>query len=123
MRLLLDANVGRTIATGLARGGNDVVRVVDLSPEMTDHAILALAVEEQRVLVTFDSDFGELIYRDRAEQPPAIVYVRFQPTDVSELLPRLMWLCDQSSLLGHMIVMGPEHTRRRAFPGKAANDD
>ena len=41
--------------------GHDVVSVRDRNPGAADDALLALAYEEERVLVTEDKDFGELV--------------------------------------------------------------
>ncbi len=43
--------------------------VRDLNPGMTDSAILALAVQEQRLVITMDKDFGEMVFR--SQQPHA----------------------------------------------------
>jgi nucleoside-diphosphate-sugar epimerase len=67
MRLLLDAHVsGSRIATALRERGHDV-RAADEEREpggWADEALLALAGEEERVLVTFDvKDFPEIARR------------------------------------------------------------
>ena len=67
MRLLLDAHVsGPRIATALRERGHDV-RAADEERELDgwpDEALLALASEEERILVTFDvKDFPEIARR------------------------------------------------------------
>ena len=81
--------------------------------------MLALAVAERRVLVTCDRDFGELIFLHHADQPPAIIYIRFEPADVADILPRLMPLLDFDRLENHMTVIGIEHDRHVRFPKKS----
>ena len=60
MKLLLDACIWPGAATELARHGHDVVWVGDWPTAPGDDEILALAVKENRVVVTLDKDFGEL---------------------------------------------------------------
>ena len=65
MRLLADEGVDAAIVALLREDGHDVVYVAELSPGITDEAVLELANGDERVLVTADKDFGELVYRLR----------------------------------------------------------
>jgi len=69
LKLLVDVGVGKAVENWLKTQGHDVLAVRDLDPRMPDLNILALAVREQRLVVTMDKDFGELVYRSR--QPHA----------------------------------------------------
>ena len=60
MRLLLDSCVWAPAARELREAGHDVARVVDWPADPGDIEVLAAALEEKRVLVTLDKDFGEL---------------------------------------------------------------
>ena len=63
MRLLVDVGVGKLVERWLATQDFAVPAVRDLEPGMADVAISALAAAEQRLVVTMDKDFGELIVR------------------------------------------------------------
>jgi predicted nuclease of predicted toxin-antitoxin system len=63
MRFLVDESAGRTVAEFLRRAGHDVLAVAEVMPGATDVAVLDRAVDEGRVLVTNDKDFGDLVYR------------------------------------------------------------
>jgi predicted nuclease of predicted toxin-antitoxin system len=60
MKLLLDACVWPGAVSELAKQGHDVVWVGDWPTVPGDDEILAVAVKENRVVVTLDKDFGEL---------------------------------------------------------------
>ncbi|HEX8224622.1 MAG TPA: DUF5615 family PIN-like protein [Allosphingosinicella sp.] len=122
MKFLLDVNVGTTIAEALTEAGHEVVRVQLLTPREQDEHILAWAVREDRILVSYDSDFTDLVYRDRMAPPPAILYIRFEPPDLTPLALRIVDLAFNELLLGHMVVIGPVETRMRPFPGRETND-
>ena len=67
MRLLLDAHIsGRRIATALRKRGHDV-RAADEERDLdglTDEALLGLAADDGRVMVTFNvADFPDLARR------------------------------------------------------------
>ena len=65
MRLLADEGVDAAIVALLREDGHDVVYVAEPSPGIADEAVLELANGDERVLVTADKDFGELVYRLR----------------------------------------------------------
>lgn len=60
MRFLADENFPGAAVGALRAMGRDISWVRALSPGMTDPDVLAWALREQRVLLTFDKDFGEL---------------------------------------------------------------
>ena len=64
MKFLLDECAGsgrlRRMLAGL---GHDACAASEIAPGASDEDLLALAYNEQRVLVTHDKDLGELVYR------------------------------------------------------------
>jgi predicted nuclease of predicted toxin-antitoxin system len=60
MRWLCDENVPRNLIDALRQLGHDVVWIREDSPGMQDTEVLALAIREHRVCLTFDKDFGQL---------------------------------------------------------------
>lgn len=62
LRVLVDAGVGRSVEDWLRQAGHDVQSVRDRDATMDDPDILAWAVQEQRLVITMDKDFGELVY-------------------------------------------------------------
>ena len=63
MRFLVDESTGKLFADLLRKLGYDVIFVGDIMPAATDEEILSAAKKENRILVTDDKDFGELIFR------------------------------------------------------------
>lgn len=62
MRFLVDRCAGRRLAESLRGSGHDVVEARTLGPDPGDRALLELAQSAGRVLITIDTDFGELIH-------------------------------------------------------------
>jgi predicted nuclease of predicted toxin-antitoxin system len=65
VRLLADEGVDAAIVARLRFDGHDLVYVAELSPGITDDAVLELANADERILMTADKDFGELVFRLR----------------------------------------------------------
>ena len=64
MKFLVDVNASGAVARWLAEMGHDVVQVAEKDPRMPDEEILRWAVREERVIVTTDRDFEEMIWRE-----------------------------------------------------------
>ncbi|MBC8181929.1 DUF5615 family PIN-like protein [candidate division KSB1 bacterium] len=62
MKFIVDVCVGVAVSKLLKSMNFDVISVVDIDPHMLDNDILILAVEENRVLITIDKDFGDLVF-------------------------------------------------------------
>jgi predicted nuclease of predicted toxin-antitoxin system len=65
MRFVTDECFGPRVSHRLRGEGHDVLSVYDAARGATDEDILALAVQQNRVIVTVDEDFGDLVFRDR----------------------------------------------------------
>ena len=62
MKFLVDRCAGQRLAAWLRTQGQDVLASWEVGPDPGDRALLERAAAEGRVLVTIDTDFGELIY-------------------------------------------------------------
>ena len=62
MKFLVDRCAGHRLAEWLRQAGHDVREVRERHPDPGDQAVLAWAVSEERILVTVDTDFGDLIF-------------------------------------------------------------
>lgn len=63
MKFLVDVNASRNLGQFLSFIGYDLVYVSDRNPNMKDEDILRWAVEEQRIIVTTDNDFEQMIWQ------------------------------------------------------------
>ena len=76
MRILADTNIDEPIVIALRNAGHDVVWMNEDDRRMDGPNILARAVREDRLLVTFDTDFGELTFRERLPAHCGVVLFR-----------------------------------------------
>jgi predicted nuclease of predicted toxin-antitoxin system len=84
MRFLANENFPLPSVRLLREGGYDVASITEDSPGIEDTEVLARAVDEQRMILTFDSDYGELIYRLRLPSPRGVIFLRFRPHSPEE---------------------------------------
>ena len=76
MRILVDANIGGSIVTALRDDGHDVAWMYEDDRQMADPNILSRAVRKGRLLLTYDTDFGELTFLERLPSQCGVVLFR-----------------------------------------------
>jgi predicted nuclease of predicted toxin-antitoxin system len=93
MKLLLDVCVSSRSLQGFLSGqGHDVLSALAIDPRASDERLLALALQDERLLVTEDRDFGELVFVRRLPHGPIVRLVELtvdeQVSGMAELLER-----------------------------------
>lgn len=66
MRFLIDRCAGKLIAAWLRSQGHDVVESRERGSDPGDRILLEWAANESRILITIDTDFGQLIFLENA---------------------------------------------------------
>lgn len=72
-RFLIDESVGQRLVKLLREQGHDVASIIESMPGASDARVLSKAVNERRLLVTNDKDFGELVYRRKLKHSGIIL--------------------------------------------------
>ena len=62
MRFLIDRCAGKVLADWLRAEGHDVVESRERGPDPGDRVVLEWATRESRILITIDTDFGQLVF-------------------------------------------------------------
>jgi predicted nuclease of predicted toxin-antitoxin system len=76
MKFLLDQSTDARLLPFLKHLGHDVKRIGShYPPGLSDEAVLSLAHQKQRILITDDRDFGELIFR-LAHPHAGVIFLR-----------------------------------------------
>ena len=75
-------------------------------------------MNEQRVILTFDRDYGELIYRLKLPSPAGVIYLRFRPYTPEEPAVLLLKLLQIGGLRfeRQFTVVEREQIRQRPLP-------
>jgi predicted nuclease of predicted toxin-antitoxin system len=116
LRILADENVHAGVVAGLRERGHVVEALAETAPGTADDAILARADIGSWVLLTYDRDFGDLIFNRGMPCPAGVVYSRLERPKPEVLLKRLDVLIDSGVILGQFVVIGPDDERSRALP-------
>lgn len=93
MRFLVDECTGPAVARWLRNESHDVYSIFDDSRGMGDDDVLAKANAENRILITNDKDFGEMVHRDHKPHR-GIVLLRLQDERAAAKIEALGKLID-----------------------------
>jgi len=120
VRFLANENFPGDAVKALRAAGHDLAWVRTDAPGSTDPDVLARAVRENRVLLTFDKDFGELAWR--AGLPPTAGIVLFRlpmpsPADVGPAIASIIG--SREDWAGHFSVVEPGRIRMRSLPSRS----
>jgi predicted nuclease of predicted toxin-antitoxin system len=114
VNLLADECCDDLLVTGLRGDGHDVLYIRECAPGADDQTVLQMAAAVQRILLTEDKDFGELVVRLKL---PAygIVLLRINPADTALKLARLrdLLLHHAHRLAGTFVVLDETKSRFR----------
>ena len=105
MHFLIDFNVGRSVADELRQAGHDAAFVGDVDPRMSDVDILLWAVRENRIVVTMDADFGELVYHS-GHSHAGVLFLRMPGARREAKVSVVRWILEHhaSDLPNHFCV-------------------
>lgn len=116
MRFLVDECYPKAVVERLRKEGHDVLYAAEAHRSAADPDLLAIATAENRILVTEDFDFGELLIRDRHPSSGAIVIFlpASKPQDRAE---RLVAALSASNLVFHgaLSIVEARRVRQRRF--------
>lgn len=114
MKFLADECCDALLVAGLRKDGHDVFYVAESARGSPDETVLRLAADQQRIVLTEDKDFGELVVR-LGLPAYGIVLVRMNPADSGAKLTRLRAVLDKhGSRLAHsFVVVDPGKARFR----------
>lgn len=68
----------------LRKAGYNVAAVIEDAPGSKDGDVLKAANASNQIILTFDRDYGELIYHYKAFGPAGVIYFRFDPANPEE---------------------------------------
>ncbi|MBF0232221.1 MAG: DUF5615 family PIN-like protein [Desulfamplus sp.] len=122
MKFLIDVGVGKSVENYLHENGFDIKAVRDIDPAMPDEKIIRIAVFEQRMIVTMDKDFGELVYHSFMDHC-GVLLLRLEDATVIEKRKVMEFIIDNylSRIQNCFCVFKNDKFRIRAIRNKKGN--
>jgi predicted nuclease of predicted toxin-antitoxin system len=117
MRFLADESCDFSVVRALRSAGHDVVAIAEVSPRENDDDVRERAVSDDRLLITEDKDFGQLVYA-AARQTGGVILIRFPARVRANLADSVVEMVRQRGhrLIGNFTVLQPGRVRTGRNP-------
>lgn len=114
MRFLADEGVDKSLVTLLRQSDYDVLYVAESASSIEDELVLELANAENRILITRDKDFGELVYRLQKIHS-GIILLRMEELPTASRSQKVFEFIaeNQDKLEGYFVVIQSGRARMR----------
>ena len=109
--LLADENFPRKAIEKLRRLGYDIKSIAEIKAGLSNGAVAKLAREENRILLTFDKDFGEMMARNRPKGFITVILYRLTSFDEKQLVEITMNILDKENITHHFVVVQENQIR------------
>lgn len=117
MRLCANENLPGDCVAALRAAGHDVRWIRESMPGAADGRVLQQARMEKRLLLTFDKDFGALVYeRGKAASAGIILFRISQPSAGAVATAVTKIVGSRDDWAGHFSVVDEHTVRMRALP-------
>lgn len=120
MRLLIDANLSVVVAETLRQHGHDAQHVREIGLQAADdETILQKGLQDDRVIVSEDTDFGALLARHRRSRPSFVLLATGEPMPPGRqvlLLLAHLPIVEAALNAGAIVVLSRGRIRIRSLP-------
>ncbi len=112
-RWLADENFPLTSYQILLDNGFDIIHIALIAFGIDDVDVITLSQTGQRIILTFDSDFGTLIFKS-GYRPLGVIFFRLPECDVDEPTQIVLKLLKTDiNIIGYLTVIDRENIRQR----------
>jgi predicted nuclease of predicted toxin-antitoxin system len=110
-KILADENIPIEAVKLLQSKGVDIVYVTEFSQGLSDLEVLELANRENRAILTFDKDFGEMVVREKAKVK-GLILLRFAPRTPEQIAARVWQILTSQFPVENSLLVVRENTIR-----------
>lgn len=112
LKFLADESLGLKVAKNIANLGIDITAIGEIARGANDAEVLTKSVEEQRILITTDKDFGYLVFKEKLLSY-GVILLRLKEESVVNLTYHINKLLKRysSKLKGNFTVVTEEKIR------------
>ena len=117
MKLLANENFPLTSVKILKDSGFDIMYIGTDFSGILDSEVMDIAIEQKRTILTFDRDYGELIFKKGFKPEMGVIYLRsndFQPETPGEYL-RDLFSAGEIDFTGKLTVISENTIRQRKY--------
>jgi predicted nuclease of predicted toxin-antitoxin system len=117
MKFLANENFPFASIDILRNAGHDVISVGKDFQGITDEEVIEIAINQNRIILTFDRDYGELVFKKKMKPEYGIIYFRwtsFTPKSPGDYLI-LLFNVREIDFRNKITVIGKDSIRQRKY--------
>ena len=117
MRFLADESWNFPVVRALRPAKHEEIAITEVAPRAEDDEVRERAVSDERILITEDKDFGQLVYASM-RRTGGIIFIRFPARARLQLAESVVVLVRQRGqrLIGNFTVIQPGRVRTGRNP-------
>jgi len=117
MYFLADESCDFGVVIALRTAGHEVTAIAEISPREEDDNVMKCALQEERILITEDKDFGQLVYASK-QATGGVLFLRFPAKARSSLAKPVVDVVRRRGerLKGKFTVIQPGRVRFSRIP-------
>jgi predicted nuclease of predicted toxin-antitoxin system len=117
VHLCANENIPELAIATLRAAGHDVLWIRETMPGSADTVVLTRAHTEQRILITFDKDFGDLVFHYGKLASEGIILFRISQPNAGVVARRILaTIQSREDWAGHYSVIEDHAIRMRVLP-------
>jgi predicted nuclease of predicted toxin-antitoxin system len=114
--VVADESVDKPIVEAVRGAGWEVWSISEECPSASDDDVLDTAAEKRSILLTMDSDFGELVFERKKEPPATVIFVRNKNLTLNRAIKLVLTTLAENELDGRYITLTRSSNRGRPLP-------
>jgi len=106
MKFIADENIPLKVVERLREEEINIESITRVQTGLADEEISRISEREKAIIITFDKDFGEMIFR-KSLKPFGVIILRISPKSVDHITEFLKWLLIESEIEfeGRLVVV------------------
>ena len=117
MKFLADESCDFSVVKALRTAEYDVVAVCEIAPRAEDTKVIDMALHDERILVTEDKDFGQLVFA-HGHKSNGVILLRYNAPVRSKIAEDVVRVvrAREKELAGCFVVIQPGRIRISSMP-------
>jgi predicted nuclease of predicted toxin-antitoxin system len=111
LKFLADENISNKVVNALKSRGIDIISIKEVTSGIDDVTVLENAYQQNRVVITFDADFGELVFRRRL-QTRGVILLKFIPKSHEQIIETILNILETGATLEGTFIIAQEEKMR-----------
>ncbi|MCX6198680.1 MAG: DUF5615 family PIN-like protein [Bacteroidetes bacterium] len=115
MKFLANENFPTTSIRKMREENFIVESVSEVMASVSDKIVLAHAAVNKQIILTFDKDYGHLIFKEKIPAPQGVLFFRFNPANPEEPFDifKHFFVTHKTEITGWFIVVERDVIRKR----------